>query len=380
MIKPLNKSILSALFCLIIGMNIYAQDSLYTTTVTTENEIAYSQDLAFKVYNFNGNIKIKYWDKESIKYKVTVWAQGWSQSETDEFAQLIGPILTIDTNKCMCIKLAYDMKHFKRKCDCETGGSMIHKNWFHKVKVKDFSMDYEIYIPRNTQKLVINNHNGDVELPEITNAISLQLQNGHLAAPYLKLNGNSRVYLSKSTAEFGYLFAGDDAYMNFKYCPSIKIDSLLHSKIVSRFSFLDIKYSNYSYLVTNNDSLIIKQLDNIVLKGAFSDLIVGNITTSADINMSSSGSLNIKNIGINFQEIVINGHYSQCKMQLPKTNYELSTDLKNTNFTYPTELFDANWTMKAKYDKLIVSKVIGNNDVGGSKITIKCINCDLKLQ
>jgi len=380
MIKPLSKSILSTLICLFIGMSIYAQDSLYTATMITENEIDYSQDLTLKVFNFNGNIKIKYWDHENIKYKVTVWAQGWNQAETDEFVQLIGPLLTIDTNKCMCIKLAYDMKHFKRKCDCETGGSMIHKNWFHKVKVKDFNMDYEIFIPRNIKNLSINNYNGDVELPEITNAINLQLQNGHLDAPYLKLKGNSRVYLSKSTAKFGYLFAGDDGYMNFKYCPSIKIDSLLHSKIVSRFSSLDIKYSNYSYLVTNNDSLNISQVDNIVLKGQFSDLIFENIQTSADINMTSSGSLNIKNVGMNFQEIVVNGHYSRCQMQLPKTNYELSTDLKNTNFTYPTELFDANWALKAKYEKLIDRQIIGHEEKQIPKIHIECVDCDLDLK
>ena len=278
----------------------------------------------------------------------------------------------------MCIKLAYDMKHFKRKCDCETGGSMIHKSWFHKVEVKDFNIDYEIYIPKNIKKLIINNYNGDIDLPPISSHINVQLQKGHLTAPALKLSRESRVYLSKSTANFGLLYA-NEASINMEHCPKIEIDSLLHTKINSRFSFIDIKYVNYSYLVTNNDSLMISQLDNIVLKGQFSNLTFENIEKTADIHMSSSGSLNIKKVAADFEEITIDGHYSHCQMQLPKTNYEIFTELKNTNFTYPTGLFDANWTLKAKYDKLTDSKIIGPKNAEGPKIDIKCTNCDLEL-
>ena len=52
----------------------------------------------------------------------------------------------------------------------------------------------------------------------------------------------------------------------------------------------------------------------------------------------------------------------------------------NTYFAYPTGLFDTNWTLKARYNKLIDSKVIGPKDAKNPKIDIKCTNCDLGLK
>jgi hypothetical protein len=376
MIKNIKIAIVSIIIALASPL-LHAQDDLFTKIIVTEKLIDIPDNFKLRMYNSSGSITVNYWDKTQIGCKATVTVTGWTEEETEDFAKAIGPIFTLDSTKCNCLTIRYDAKHFKNRCDCVTGGSKLYRKWFSKIEVKEFSIDYEIYIPHSLRKLHISNYHGDIVLPDIKGMLSVNLTDGHLFAGFLSINQLSQIRLFKSTAQIEKL-SSDNSYINFNHCKLIQIDTLEKAKIKSKYSNLSVQYCAYSKIESLSDTIDIDMVDDIYFSGGFSTLNINSLLSAAKVDLNSSGSLQIKHIADGFENISFKGTYSSCKIKLPKNNYQLSTNFKNTDFSYPEKLLSKTLRLRAKYDGLITTENIGN--IIDSKINLNCSSCTVTLK
>jgi hypothetical protein len=377
MIKNIKIAIVSIII-LVSSPFLKAQEELFTKTIITEKVIDIPNNFKLRVYNSSGNIKIKYWDKAQISCKTTVSVKGWTVEETEAFAKVLEPIFTLDSLKCNCLTIKYDIKHLKSHCNCKTGErSRVYRNWFSKIEVQEFSIDYEIFIPHTLRKLYIHNCRGNIEIPDVTGMLSINLQAGHLIAGKLNINQLSQIRLYKATAKIEKL-STDNSYINFNHCNSIQIDTLEKAKINSKYSNLFVKYCSYSKIESVSDKVNIEVVDDLYFKGGFSTLNIKSLLSAAKVDLNSSGKLQIEHTADDFENISFKGMYSSCSIKLPKDNYQLSTDLKNTDFVYPEKLLSKTLRLKAKYEGLIITENIGT--IHESKINLNCSSCDIELK
>ncbi len=376
----IKRNIIFSIILLSINVFGFSQKEVYTETVITEKEIEIKSDYHLDVFNSFGNIDVSFWDEEKIHFVVTVQAIGWNKDETREFAEKIAPLFEIfDDGKSVIVK--YDMSHVK--CGCKPEKNKTYKKWFNKIKVKHYSIDYSIKLPKSINQLGIFNNYGTVTLPNINCNLLLHVRYGRLVSNNITITNKSRIELKNSDIDItrfrGRDLGGSYSSDLFKIsgCKSVHIDTLSFVKLQSNFSNLNIGYCNKTYFTSKSDEIHLKTAKSVSGKISFSTLNIGHITSATDFKLSSSN-ITVSSIKPEFEKISFSGEYNEYTLSLPKNNYSLTTDLQLT------EIFDTNNkvgipTNTDNSGKIDFNKVYGKPEKGQSKINLKCMHCKVNL-
>ncbi len=365
--------ILSTFSILFISMNINAQEGLFTEKLVTKEKLDYLADYFLNISNMNGNIEIRYWDENYIECNSEVVATGWDKEETIEFCEKIAPIISFD-DKCKCIRITMDYKHFKRRCNCKDGHSHLYKDWFKKIEVKDFTINYLIYIPKNQKKLYVHNNYGDINIDNYTGQLRLNLKNGLLISDSLIIKNNSYINLTKSAIDAGYI-SSTNSNIRISFCDEIFIDQLFSDNVKTQNSTLNIDILKCENFNTMNDSMRIGELRNTYIKGAFSKIFVDKLLGSASFLFLSRGKVVIDSYSNFFSDLKLSGKYSSFKISLPQSAFYFQPNISDSKIKAP-EKFASGIDPDRTFNDLKEAFGFASSK---AKISIDCENCEIEL-
>ncbi len=363
----------STLFFLLTTITLHAQDKpLYSNTIQKTDTIHLPPTLGLSINNTNGNVQVEFWDKNYIEYHTTIWAQGWEQASVDDFIEVIAPI-KVKCPKCKLVKISMDYKHFKKKCSCENGnGRSIYKKWFKKISVQDFAIHYKVLIPRNLQKLSVNNYYGNILLPNFKGNLHIALKKGLLNADTLVTHNKSSIRLTQATANIQVLKA-EPSHINFLYCNDIQINHLECDHIRSKKSKLHLGRVKCKKLNSTADSIRIQETAGVTIQAAFSDIYIQKASNYLNINLTKSGYLYIDTYDNTFKKLKFNGLYSKAFFNLNTKDCFVNTSLKQS--WLDSKAFNTSNSVTKKVD---MERMFGNPKAK-KRIKIFCENCDIKL-
>jgi hypothetical protein len=370
-------TILLSIFSLIFAtLSLNAQEKLFTETLIKKDIIEIDKHLTLSVSNTNGDIDILYWDKNIVEYQAEIKATGWDKDETREFCENIGPIVEFDTTKCNCIRISMDYKHFKRKCDCKGGDQRsIYKSWFKKIEVKDFSINYRIFIPEDLKSLHVRNSYGNVEIDRYKGKLRLQLIGGLLKSDSLDIYNNSNINLTKSLTDIGYL-SSMQSKINIMHCKNIQLKQCFADHINSKNSTISADLLKVENFISFKDSIRINSFMNSDFIGSYSKLFLNEVSGSSVINLKTSGMVKVENYSSVFSELKLKGKYSIFEINLPDRPYFFQSNISNSRIIAP-DIFSSDIKPDANFNNLF--KTAGNKDAQ-SIIRIDCNNCDIELK
>ncbi|MFT6866488.1 MAG: hypothetical protein ACJA08_001319, partial [Cyclobacteriaceae bacterium] len=226
------------------------------------------------VYNKYGEVIVRVWNEDSVRVVVNIEASGKSSEivqknigRIDVSFRAVGDLITVST---VVNKGSGMFKEFLSEVD-DYSKSILGSN--------GLTVNYEIWLP-NDFNLNIENKFGNIYMADLDSRISIDLAHGDLKAN--KLNGQVSIKHSFGKNNIDYIKNGT---LSFKGAQS-KIRDAQMLNIESSSSEIELDKVTYAQLNSRNDKIYIAEAQEIVGDGTFSDLNVGVITQSANLNFN----------------------------------------------------------------------------------------------
>jgi hypothetical protein len=234
------------------------------------------------------------------------------------------------------------------------------------VKVKEFSIDYDIKMPENT-KLDLQNKYGDVYIDKLTACSKIDVKYGNLKANTLKF-GDVK---PRTLINLAYSNAVIDA------CDWLKIDSKyskLHIResegliIKSKYSQIDIKKATFIAAESKYDQPYrISEVKNLSMNGKYSSPEIGKLGSLLDADLKYTD-LTIENVSQNFTKIDLRMSYGNAEIEFaPTSSYSLSgsSDYGSINIPESNNLKEISQKSESK-----IEGFIGKNTKSTSSVSI----------
>jgi len=366
---------------LFLFANSDAQESQKLVTKTKTIKKIFDKDTIKHLYITNslGDISISGWNKNYLEMIITVEVIGWADGDVNTFIDNLTPNPEYTGNKeeGFGVWSVYDFKHIKNYC-CPDA-KKVYKRWFEKnVSVKEFSINYEIKIPKSLDYINLNNAYGNISLPSFTGRLSINLRNGNLKIGNLNIV-DSDYECATISVRHGKVNIGKvtNAKLDFYSCDLVKINALSNSKLNTSFSNIRLGFASGINLQSKSDDYLITTLDSVVGRGQFTTMVIENLESYLMFD-NRSGEIDIKNINPDFNSIFLDGQFNQYTLQVANLNYLLSANLETTEINCNDTICSKSFKNQAMNSNLTINKKVGIPS-NFSKITLNCSKCNIDL-
>jgi hypothetical protein len=281
---------------------------------TVVKELNLNNGAQLNVSNKYGKIVVHTWAKNQVKATVVITGFGKNTSEAQEIANAVEIQANADAANAT-LHTSYNTSK----------GNSKWFPWGDKKDSKDYvNIDYEIYVPKSLNLLVLENKFGDVITDQLPFAAKMNL----------------------SYCFYAIREASKTLELNVNYCDKGRIDKADELIIRANYSDfqcnaaakMDIK-SNYSDCIlgdigdlvskANYCDYKIRQLGSISASGNYSDFIITNLQESIDVRMVY-GEVKAKEVAAGFKGGSASLTYTDLRLALStKTALHLVVDLKH---------------------------------------------------
>ncbi|MEM9821218.1 MAG: hypothetical protein AAF985_09110 [Bacteroidota bacterium] len=313
------------------GITQFALKKEYTKTIKKEFDIA--ADGNVHITNKYGQVNINTWDNNQVKLEVTITVHARSQ----EAAEDVFERLKIDVT---------NGKDYVR-ASTEIGSKSKGWNWWGSSKNDDYSIDYEVYMPKSNG-LELNNKYGNSHVGNIDGSVTAGIKYGNIRMEEvggeldLQLGyGNGTVVKSGDTAiELKYgkvrIKQTEDLDIQSKHS-KIYIDLAKDVKSISKYDTYEMGSIKGFKNQGKYDNIEIGSAESVRALSKYTDYDIENIAQIADFDLEY-GSATIA-MSKEFAEVQILGRYTEYRIHVADgTGYKLDATSKYAGIRYPRDM------------------------------------------
>ncbi len=362
------KIILFIICCFATLQSKAAHDKEYTKVIKKYFDM--NADGTLEIQNMHGDIEVNMWDKNEVKFEITISADARSESKADDIFDRIEIDFSTDKNYIIAETEYSKNRKWGMTWDWPW-------NWEDASSPSaKFEIDYVVHVPSQAA-IKIENKFGDVSLGEIKQDAEIEMKFGNLKMEDIQgqldltlSHGNISYTNSKKTR-----INLNHASLRAKKMEDLEIESQFSQIYVDEVGDVRSESRNDRYdiglakVIKNHgryDDFIIGTLDKADLDGKYSDFRIEKLLRNGEFEIDH-GDLIIRNVASNFDEINIKGDHATIDVRLEGKNYSLDIDAENTTVSYPTE----GLTVEDEFsdeDKFRLRGQLGNSGKGKIRI------------
>ena len=296
-----------------------------------------------EINNKYGQVVISAWDEDSVSFSVDITAFGKSRSDArkildrvevdfDKTSQFLTAETVFDRNSSFFVEI---WKSFT-----DEARSLLSKS---KIEI-----NYEVKIPRG-MAINLENRYGDVYLSEMDGRMNLTVMHGNLRSN--NLNANANIEVAFGDVRIKYMNSGR-LVLKAADGDIIKVGNVTLS---SSSSDLTIREAERLRLDSRSDKrLKFDKVTSLSGKGLFSNIIVGELTGSMELDLSY-GEIEARRVAFNFSTIDIIAKAADIDLVLSPRSY-ITADIegKEESMYLPLEFenLDKSYTDSKKIVKV----------------------------
>lgn len=303
-------------------------------TKTIKEEFDISSDGKVTIINKYGEVNINTWENNKVKIDVVITVHARNQEVANEVFERLQ------------VKMANGSSYVR--AETEIGSkSNGWKSWWGSSNNDDYSIDYEIYMPK-TNNLDLHNKYGNSHISAIGGEVSAEIKYGNIRLE--EVGGSLDMTLGYGN---GTVIKSNDVEIELKY-GKVRLKDARDVDIQSKHSkvFIDqakdikslSKYDTYEIGTVNHfknqgkyDNIEIASAETIRALSKYTDYDIDHIVSSADFDLQY-GSATIA-MSKDFSEVQILGRYTEYRIQVADgTEYRLDAATKYAGVRYPHEM------------------------------------------
>ena len=339
-------------------------------TVTRARKIdksyAISQNSTVEIENKYGNVELRTWAKDSVRFKIKLVAKARNEDKLERLMSIIKFKFT-DYNKYL-------------KAHTEIGsssGDLLSEltnltNAIFTIGTEAI-IDYEVYVPRHAQLKIVNSF-GDVFINDLNRPVEINLSHGDLRASTFSSEADIEMKFGKA-----YISHMKKASLNLSFAElNLKTAEDLH--ITSKGSEIDIERLQSLKLDSRRDEIEIEELNDLRGNTYFSKIYIEEFRNNADMDLNF-GSFNMESVNRAFSNIYIKADHADINLVFEKgSSYQLYVKHSELDLNYPTQNASVK-TYKTVDDEVEYKVIKGQvgNAPGSSKLKVEAQNGELKI-
>jgi hypothetical protein len=323
-----------------IAFSATAQDYF---TKTIQKSYPVNTKIKFLVDNKYGKIHIENNTSDNIDIKVTLTAKAGNQKHADDF---FNSVKINFSNSDSLIQAVTDIEK--------------------EIKVKEFSIDYDIKMPENI-KLNLSNKYGDVYIDKLTAVSQISIKYGNFKANTLifgDIKPRTYINLEYSNALFDEC---DWLKINSSYS-KLQIHNAEGLIIKSKYSQIDIRKATFIAADSKYDQPYkIKEVRNFAITGKYSAPEIEKLGSLLDADLKYSD-LSIDQVSADFSKIDLHMSYGNAEIEFSENaSYSLTADSEYGSVDIP-ESDNVNEMSQKNESK--TCGFVGKNKKSSSSVTI----------
>jgi len=319
------------------------------------------QNTLLFIENKFGDVNINNWDKNQVVIDVTITVDHRNEDKAKELLEYIQVDITQEENTIKAIT-TIDKKFSKW-------------NFTFSDNKKEFSIDYDIKIPKNIH-LNLENKYGNVFINEIYGHALVDVKYGNLKINKIirgKIKPFSEISLGYSN---GNIDECEWLNVTLKYS-QLEIEKSKALIAVTKYSKLFVDQGSSIVCESKYDDYKIGTLNNFVGTTAYTELEFNKITKLFDID-NRYGGIAVGFIPKTFEKIDVENEYGGIKFKIEEgASYQLDGYAKYADIDYPE---NGRINRIKENSSLSVEGYVGNDDQAKAKVHIRTKYGNVKLR
>jgi hypothetical protein len=325
-------------------------------------------DAELKIQNKYGKIELIPWDKDSIKFEVSIDVRAKKEDKANEIINDI--VIEYDSYQSYV-----ESKTTFTSQDSFWGGMKDKTNSIFSGDNKT-QIDYTVYIPRSI-RLTLENKYGDIFMEDHSEPVSISLSNGDLRAK--NLLGLTTIKLEFAYANIKQIEKGN---INMDHRSELILDVANDLKIESKSSRVTIKEVKKLDLKSYRDKLIIGEVDELVADNAYTFLDINSLGESVSVT-AKYGNINIGELGDEVSTMNITAEDTDIEIKKPESRSITIEAVysEKAGLFFPSELVNKKTIMEDEEKKLVKTVgMVGEDFASPIKLTITLPSGNLRIR
>jgi hypothetical protein len=343
---------------LVISVAVSAPDEF---SKNLHKEFNADQNTLLFIENKFGNVDINNWDKNQVVIDVTITVDHRNQDKAKELLEYIHVDISQEGNTIKAIT-TIDSKFSKW-------------NFTFSDSKKEFSIDYDIKIPKNI-KLDLQNKYGNVFINEIYGHARVDVKYGNLKINKI-IRSNKKPF---SEVSLGYSRGTIDEceWLNvtLKYS-KLEIEKSKALIAVTKYSQLNVGRASSIVCESKYDDYKIGIVNNFVGTAGYTELEFKEVSLLLDVD-NRYGGISVDFIPKGFEKINIDNEYGGIKLGIDaNASYQIKGYAKYANIDYPET---GSVSRMKESNSLFVEGTVGEDEKTKSEVYIQTKYGNVKLR
>lgn len=372
--KLFNYILLPSIFLLSISLNASINTDKKDFVKKTNQSFKLNNDGTVKVSNKFGKVEVDTWSKNQVEINITVTVKTDSESNAENMFNRIS------------FRFADALDYVQAETSLkEQSNSWSVWNWGSDDNDLEFSIDYDIRLPRGASLELFNQH-GDAVITSLGGSLQSNIQHGDISIQ--EVNKDVKLDLSFGSGYLGN--AKKSAYLNIKHGKmtlnqgtyvsidikhsNFKLGDAQDLKIISKHGEYNIGTIQKMRCDSKYDEYQIRSANDFEAIGKFSDFEIKNLKTRADIDMQH-GDVEL-NISSSFDKLFLNGSHSSFKVWISEgVAFQFDGNAVHGNIRLPQNI-NVNYEKEERHEYQVECSS-GNGNKG--QIKAKVVHGSVKI-
>ena len=319
-----------------------------------------------QVYNKYGNVNIMPWDKDSVRFVVSIAAQSKQETKIRKILSSIDCEMISTARFISARTVFHDNSTTFWKDVVSYAGKVINSG-------NNLQIDYTVYMPVN-HPLKVENKFGNIYMGNHKANVDISLSNGDLQAR--DFLGNLKLDLEFGSASLQDI---EKAQLDINYS-DLSLQNVKLLTLTSRSSTFDFDKASSLELNSTRDKINIRTCETLSGDASFSRIKINSLETNCTIT-AKYGEFKLNGISRNFRTIYIKTEFTDVLLGMnPQSAYsaDLLYDAKTT-LNIPGQINGQlkKETLNPKYGTMKATGEIGK--AGSSQLTVSLKSGSLTL-
>jgi hypothetical protein len=347
--KTCNYILFFILFSFLLNLNTRAGKEEYSKNIEKEYDANVYKSV--EIINKYGEIRILDWDKPVIRFEIKITVRHNDQEKANKLLDMISVDFSTESNLVKAIT----------NIDEKFG---ISNGWFDSKEGKEFHIDYQVSLPKNTN-VKLENKYGDIFINELSGLTDIRLGYGNMNIN--KLSRGSEKPFNQINLAYGKVNIEESNWLNLNI--SYSKAALQNGKtliIMSKYSKLKIEKMSTLAGESAYDGYSAQNLDNFVINGKYSDYDINQISKKIETDTKYSN-IRVQVVPSSFENINMENTYGKISLGIEANAcYEINANVKYGKINYPG---NGKVNYISEGNKTTLSGYVGEKNCN-SKITI----------
>ncbi len=307
----------------------FIKKTIYDKVVKKSFDV--NHDAEVNIINKYGKVNIHTWDKNTVEIEVTISVEARNEEAADDVFSRIN--LNFDNGESFV--------------KAETTIESQSNKWWGSSS-DEFTINYEVNMPKSNQLKLFNKY-GDSYVAYLNSSAEVEVKYGNLIME--GLNDDIDLMIGYGNAK---ITSCKDMDVEIKY-GKLNIQDLKNLKIESKYSKITLdkaidinslsKYDTYRIGEINElnnegkyDDFEIAFVNSITADSKYTDFEIEELATSARFDLQY-GDVNIESVAAGFENIDLEGNYTQFKIEVSKSaEFHFIADSNYGDIKYPEDV------------------------------------------